>query len=554
MKLKKSILTHAFIGGGKAAGFSYRFDNRNFFLNASTEDLESAIGGIWKKIKHLNPELIFGKGIGSFPMLTALKLHAYHTDKVDLQVLFVRDQRKGYGTQKLIEGPLPEQVLGKRAIFVDDLMDYARTYKKTLQSLQEEDYELNIVGAISLIDFWRPTGSRTYNAQGFPMLSLFRRHELGVTRDERFLPKLLDKPHWRMHVFHNGVNIMPYKGAPVIYKDYLLIGNDNNSHYCFNKNTGDLIWKYDSARPQPKGDCSVSQIDGDLVYWTTYDGTVRCCDVHTGKLNWMTKLDLNLHSSPCLDRINKRMFIGTEWKKSSVEMGGFGLGDIVCLDYNGHEIWRYMTRGMIPCSPAYSEKHNIVCCGSNDFYVYLLNADTGELVKSVPVIGEVKGLPVFSLNQDVVIVATMAGWVYALETTTGNILWKRSVGSGTTHSYPCLYENFVVVSNDNDFCFCFNIKTGYVEWTRQFRAPLGWGVIDVGMCLLGVSTNGYVNLIDKYTGEKLTHDLITDHADIHGVEISQPPAYDGENLTIVTNNKGILSYKINIKEVLNATK
>jgi outer membrane protein assembly factor BamB/orotate phosphoribosyltransferase len=540
MKLKQSIMTHSLLAGGIEKNSSYQFDLRNFFLSANTEDVKAALDIIWEKIKPLNPEIIFGTGIGAFPLLTSLKLHAYNKDKIDLKILFLRDKRKTYATKKLIEGEHPNNVIGKRAVFVDDLINQSKTYQKTIRSLIEEDYELNIVGAVSLVDYWRPNGSRSYNAQGFPMLTVFRRHDFGLTRDERNLPKLLkNEPIWKTHAFHNGRNVMVYKSAPIIHENYLLIGNDNGSHYCYDKNNGNLLWKYDSIKPGIKGDSSVSQIDENMVYWTTYDGAVRCCNVHTGKLQWISKLDNWLHSSPHLDKINKRIFIGTE--RSITE------GDIVCLNYKGHEIWRFATNGMVPCTPTYSEKHNIVCCGSNDFHVYILNADNGELIKSIPIMGESKGKPAFSENQNIVVVASTQGWVYGLETITGTVIWKSSVGSATTHCYPCVYENFVVVSNDNGLCFCFNINNGNTEWIRQFRSALGWGVIDVGYCLLSVTTNGYVNLLNKHTGEKLSHDVISEI----GLENCQPPAFDGENLIIVTNNKGILTYKINIEETLN---
>jgi outer membrane protein assembly factor BamB/orotate phosphoribosyltransferase len=540
MKLKQSIMTHSLLAGGIESNTGYLFDLRNFFLSANTEDIQVALDIIWEKIKPLNPELIFGAGIGGLPLLSLLKLHAYNKDKIDLKILFLRDQRKTYGTKKLIEGAYPDKVIGKRSVFVDDLINHSRTYKRTIQSLMEEDYELNVVGAVSLVDFWKPDGSRSYNAQGVPMLTAFRRHDLGLSRDERNLPKLLNiNPFWKTHMFHEGPDVMPYKSAPVIYKNYLLIGNDNGSHYCYDKNNGDLLWKYDPVKTIPKGNCSVSQIDEDMVYWTTYDGTIRCCNVHTGKLQWISKLDNWIHASPHLDRINKRIFVATESRITE--------GDVVCLDYQGHELWRFPTNGLVPCTPTYSEKHNIVCCGSNDFHVYILNADNGELIKSIPIMGESKGKPVFSENQNIVVVASTQGWVYGLETITGNVIWKSRVGSATTHCYPCVYENFVVVSNDNGLCFCFNINNGNTEWVRQFRSALGWGVIDVGSYLLAVTTKGYVNLLDKHTGEKLSHDIIYEP----GVENCQPPAFDGENLIIVTNNKGILTYKINIEETLN---
>jgi orotate phosphoribosyltransferase len=235
--MKRSILNEAIELGGERKGWSYLFDYRKFFLNASTEDTIEAADAVWELTKTFNPDIIFGKGIGALPLLNLVKTRAWQKDGINLKVLFVRDQRKQYNGKKLIEGANPKEVVGKTAVFIDDIFNRGNTLDSTVKSLLEEDFELNIVAAVVLKDFWEWKGSRVRNAKGFPVKSVFRRHEFGLTRDERSLPKLLSAPKWRKHTFHLGEDIMPFKGLPTIDENYLFVGNSDTNRYCFDIDT-----------------------------------------------------------------------------------------------------------------------------------------------------------------------------------------------------------------------------------------------------------------------------------------------------------------------------
>jgi outer membrane protein assembly factor BamB/orotate phosphoribosyltransferase len=550
--MKKSILNQAIELGGDRKGWGYLLDYRKFFLNAPTEDTIQAADAVWELAKPFNPDVIFGKGIGSLPLLVLIKTRAWQKDGINLKTLFIRDQRKQHNGKKLIEGCTPNEVAGKTAVFVDDVFNKGNTLNQSLTALLEEDFELNIVGAVVLKDFWVWAGSRVRNAKGFPVKSVFRRHEFGLTRDERDLPKLLSVPKWRKHIFHLGEDIMPFKGLPTINENYLFVGNSDTNRYCFDVDTGDIIWRYDSTKPQPKGDCALAQVDGDLVYWTTYDGTVRCCNKHTGKLEWITKLDHALHSSPCIDSKNNRIFIATEYGKSSLHYGGYGVGDIVCINSKtGHEIWRFPTDGMIPCTAVYSPKNNLVYCGSNDFHLYCLDADTGALKFKCPTVGEVKGVPVLSENEDIVLFATIQANLYSVDAVTGELLWHNTYGTDSIFPFPCVYDTTVVVANKKNIISAWDIYTGERRWLCTTRSPVGYGVTDLGPFLLAVAENGQVLGIDKNTGEKITSDYINvNEKNLEKLVIVQPPAFDGKNLVIVTNYNGIFCYEIFPEKIL----
>lgn len=543
MNLKNKILSDALkLGDNKK--LNYAFDFRAVLNDQETEFLVEVSKTLWDKIKHHNPEILVTRGMGGYPLVTAIKLLAYN-DGIKLATLIVRETRKNRGAfKKIVEGPLPQNLKSSsRAVFIDDIFNTGSTVDTVKTVLEDEGYDLEFLAVAVILDFWKK--SRQLVAIDFPFYSIYRRHDLGLTREDHNLPTILDNLNWRLHIHHTGRDFMPTKSMPVIHDGRIFVGNDNNSFYCYDVENGDLLWKIDSSLPSLKGAVCVAKFSNDDVFYTSYDGTVRSINYKTGQHNWSVKADLNLHSAVAIDQKNSRLFLGTEWDKREPK---YGRGDIICLNLdNGFEQWRTPTRGMIPASPIYSEKHNLVLCGSNDFFVYILDADSGTIKTKIPTIGEVKGKIASSDDQEIFIAQTIYGNVHAFDKN-GNILWTRNVGYQSHHPYPLIWNNNVYVTNTASHVLCLDIFTGQVNWLTKLRGSVGWGVIPMGNHLFAITETGYVSIIDRFTGKKLAKDHIIRSAKIAGAECHQPAAFDGENLIIVTNNKGILAYKLDINK------
>jgi outer membrane protein assembly factor BamB len=199
----------------------------------------------------------------------------------------------------------------------------------------------------------------------------------------------------------------------------------------------------------------------------------------------------------------------------------------------------------------YSPKNNLVYCGSNDFYLYCLDADTGEIKFKIPTVGEVKGAPTLSKDEDVVLFATIQAHLYSANSVTGELLWHQIYGNNSIFPFPCVYDTTVVVANKSNIISAWDIYTGERLWICQTRSTVGYGVTDLGPFLLAVAEKGQVIGIDKQTGEKITSDYMnSEETEFENLVIVQPPAFDGKNLVIVTNYNGIFCYEIFPDKVL----
>lgn len=517
-----------------ADSVSFSFDNRQLFNSCSTETLLEVADGLWFKIKHLQPELLFGKGLGAGPLLTALKLRAWELSRVDLKILFIRDTRKTTGKfRKLVEGPMPAQVVGRRAVFVDDLFVTGGTFRNAEITLLEEGFVLDLVGIAVMLDSWR--GSRQLSVQGYPFFSLLRRHDLGLSRADHGLSRKLGSLLWHVESHHSGENVMSLKSPAVVAKGRVFIGNDDSGLYCYDLATGDRRWRVVSEKPATKGVVCSPAVMGEHVYWGSYDGTVRCTHTDNGESLWVVKVDSHVHSSPCIDVLRNCLYVGTE--HSGLGML-YGKGDFVALNLlTGEEIWRTPTEGMVPCSPALSPAGSLLVCGSNDFHIYGLNPDNGTVLWRLPTKGTVKGRAAFSEDSSIVCAVSETGWVSAHMAASGDQIWHRNIGERSPHCFAIVEQGRVFTTSSRGMVVCLNLLNGNIEWITQIRGEIGWGITNLETTLLVNSTDGYVATLDKITGTKQSVDRIPD------VFTYQPLTCDPNTKNVVVpTSKGILCY------------
>lgn len=86
--------------------------------------------------------------------------------KMQKDVIYVRKEPKGHGTQKLIESP--ELGPNPRIVLLEDVTTTADSARKALRTLQEADY--NVVAVITVVDRRSGLGSETH-IEGVPLFA-----------------------------------------------------------------------------------------------------------------------------------------------------------------------------------------------------------------------------------------------------------------------------------------------------------------------------------------------------------------------------------------------
>lgn len=101
---------------------------------------------IYERTKDLRIDAIGGLEVGAVPLTTAAVI-SYHLHGHSMEGFWVRDQAKGHGTRKVIEGNLKP---GSRVVVLDDVITRGTSSVKAIKEVKELHCEVALV--LALVD------------------------------------------------------------------------------------------------------------------------------------------------------------------------------------------------------------------------------------------------------------------------------------------------------------------------------------------------------------------------------------------------------------------
>ncbi len=132
---------------------------------------------------------------------------------------------------------------------------------------------------------------------------------------------------------------------------------------------------------------------------------------------------------------------------------------------NGNLLWRFNTGDKIRSSPAVA--NGVVYQGANDGYIYALNASTGLVIWQYAASSSgVESSP--AVVGDVVYVGYLwdgyNGYVIALNATTGALIWRFATNSGIESS-PAVLNGVVFIGSFYGYIYALNATNGILIWS-----------------------------------------------------------------------------------------
>jgi len=167
--------------------------------------------------------------------------------------------------------------------------------------------------------------------------------------------------------------------------------------------------------------------------------------------------------------------------RGNTEQPGVAVGQSGPKDISNYK-WKYTTGGPISGSAVVADGK--VYFGSQDTYIYCLNARSGSLIWKFPTGHKVRSTPAVVGGN--VYTGTDDGNIYCLDGETGDQIWKKVLGA--THmgsleypfggewqmrSSPIIVGNRLYVGALNGKVYCINTATGDIVWTYQTGYPIG---------------------------------------------------------------------------------
>jgi outer membrane protein assembly factor BamB len=303
--------------------------------------------------------------------------------------------------------------------------------------------------------------------------------------------------------------------SPVTANGLVVVSSQDGHVYCLNSSNGQQIWRY------PPGSSGVyyssPAINGYCLYVGSSDGNLYCIELKTGLLLWASYLNGAVWSSPLI--LNDFIYIGSHDCS------------LYCLNAStGRIAWNFPTQGVVGSSPAYADG---VVYLSSYYYIYAVNATTGqELWRAFTQSGSTSP----AVCNGCVFIGALDGNLFCLDAYTGDVNWKFSTSGSLISSpavaYGCVYEG----SEDNNL-YCLNASTGKELW----RTSTGFWICSSPIVLSGnvfVCSHDYkIYCLDAFTGAiKWTYAT--------GGTINSSPALANNTLYVGSNDNLLYALKL----------
>jgi outer membrane protein assembly factor BamB len=330
--------------------------------------------------------------------------------------------------------------------------------------------------------------------------------------------------NWGFNVKTYNESLVVPKSSPIIHGNSILFGSDSGNFICLDKNTGAQRWYYNSKINHLKGILSSPAVSQGVVYYGAYNGVLYAIQIESGHELWKRKYCNWIGSSPLI--VGDILYVG-------LEFNGHPGGALIAIDKETTEIiWSFPLDNHLHGSPIYSKDNDVIIIGTNDQMVYALDASTGEELQSCKTMGDVKYHA--ALKGNVAVFGCTEKYIYFWNYITGEMLHREET-EGSVYTRPLIVDDFVYVGSGDHNMRIIDMKNYYVDKIMTggpvFSSP---SLID-GSVFFG-SCDGWVYEIVHETKEALKHTYL-------GQKITTSIVADDSNLFVYTHENRLFSIK-----------
>ncbi len=251
--------------------------------------------------------------------------------------------------------------------------------------------------------------------------------------------------------------------TPAVLAGNVYVGSSDGNLWSLTAVGLNVNWKFHTGGPV----LSSPAVDNGRLFVGSDDMNVYAISP-SGQLIWSHATGGKVRSSPAVS--------------GGVVAVGSDDGNLYLLDEtNGNLIFSIPTDGAIESSPNFAG--NVVYVGSNDTNIYAINTSTGHVIWQTPTKGAVIGSPV-STRDGRVLVGSLDGKLYSIFASDGQISWQRSTGAissavalaeGVNTNKGFAFDDLAYVSTLSGFVYGIESDTGNIIWKLQLAGPVRAG-------------------------------------------------------------------------------
>lgn len=463
--------------------YQWMVDSRELLLSGPW--LQMAARLIWERIKPYKPEMVGGMTLAANPLTIAV-MYESRLDGMPVDAFLIRKQPKEDGLRKLIEGPPIKP--GTRVVVLDDIVNSGDTQKAALKALEPTGATVVAVGA--LIDCER-TGAQWLKGRDIALEALFTLSELGIAQQVPARPES-SRLLWTLDGLNRGSYQAP-KSTPCFGEGAIFLGSDRGLLLSLDLE-GQVRWHH-AVRDTERGVHSSPALYKGRVYAGAYDGYLYCLSAESGELVWEERPGQWIGSSPAVDEVRNRLYVGIEYGEAG--------GSLIAVDPDdGRTLWELKANGYMHGSPCLDAERGQVIAGANDGVLFAADAETGAERWRFTTDGAIKGKAAVD-DEGRCFTGSFDGNLYALSAENGALLWKRRVGH-RLYTTPLVCRDLVIVGSYASRLVALDRRTGRVRWVASTGGALIGGAALVGDDRVAVgSADGCFYLFEAATGRTL---------------------------------------------------
>lgn len=141
------------------------------------------------------------------------------------------------------------------------------------------------------------------------------------------------------------------------------------------------------------------------------------------------------------------------------------------LDSAGKVLWTYKSEGPLWSSPIAGKNCECIYQSSMDHHIYALSTKNGNVLwgQKVDLGSSIVGTPVLSADGSTIYMGTFGSQMVAIDAQNGEIRWRKSV-SGWVWAGPALNNDGIYFGDLNGDFYALNASSGNLLWSQPYQS------------------------------------------------------------------------------------
>ena len=271
-----------------------------------------------------------------------------------------------------------------------------------------------------------------------------------------------------------------WNSTPVAPRDDegVYVASADGSLYKIERESGELIWRYDSASMMIAGPVVRTK---DVLIGTT-DGSLIKLDANSGAQQWKVHFNHPLVTVPAV--ANQHLIVPSL------------SGKIACVDISdGGRLWEIDLKSPIVCNP--SVNGDVAFVSTRDGNIHSLQVKNGRELWRANLDGPIVSTP--AVSADSIYVGTQAGTFFSLDIQTGESIWEHQSSRGIISGATIVFTSVIFCSQDKWLYGCEKYD-GRLRWKAAVKGTVQSALSVAGQTVIAVSREGWMQGFDASNG------------------------------------------------------